>query len=479
MMDRLSTKSSLHLAPSLLGVYTLYVLWHAFVGLFANFPLYGDEAQYWVWGKHLDWGYYSKPPLIGWVIGAVTTFLGDNPFVVRLPSMIAHIFVAQGLVTFANERRAPVPGSLIALAYLFMPGVSFSTHIVSTDPVLLVFFAWAMVWGWRFAHDPQGTTATWIGVVLGLGFLAKYAMIWFVIMYPLAVWFGRKSFKPTKMCAYLPLVLALIGLFLLPNLYWNHANGWPTLSHTAGNVGTWGRFNIKNASVFVLAQVGMIGPMLAYYGLSSVREALSKVDVRYALGLAVPVFVFVLIQAVLNRSHANWAGVGHLGLIYALVIALAKHPILLRRSILLNVMLALIMGALSIAAYQGWLPAKLNPYQRFYKSTRILSALDDRGITVDDKVIVCDNRQLVAQLTYQLRGTNTPVVRYNPDFQPLDYFGMNTDMRTHPERDRIFIGPTCLHQSKYINIKGLVREEKLELGKPFKPLCLQVFRSKE
>ena len=32
-----------------------------------------DEAQYWLWGQSLDFGYYSKPPLIGWFL-----FLTDS-----------------------------------------------------------------------------------------------------------------------------------------------------------------------------------------------------------------------------------------------------------------------------------------------------------------------------------------------------------------------------------------------------------------
>ena len=27
-----------------------------------------DEAQYWTWSRALDFGYFSKPPMIAWVI---------------------------------------------------------------------------------------------------------------------------------------------------------------------------------------------------------------------------------------------------------------------------------------------------------------------------------------------------------------------------------------------------------------------------
>ena len=34
--------------------------------------LYPDEAQYWLWSRTLDFGYYSKPPVIAWAIWATT-----------------------------------------------------------------------------------------------------------------------------------------------------------------------------------------------------------------------------------------------------------------------------------------------------------------------------------------------------------------------------------------------------------------------
>src|ERR1700680_1577978 len=38
--------------------------------------LYPDEAQYWFWAQHLELGYYSKPPLVAWLIALTTTMLG-------------------------------------------------------------------------------------------------------------------------------------------------------------------------------------------------------------------------------------------------------------------------------------------------------------------------------------------------------------------------------------------------------------------
>ena len=49
-----------------------------------NFNLYGDEAQYWLWSKDLSFGYFSKPPLLSWVIALVTFLFGDGFFVLKI-----------------------------------------------------------------------------------------------------------------------------------------------------------------------------------------------------------------------------------------------------------------------------------------------------------------------------------------------------------------------------------------------------------
>ena len=45
-----------------------------------------DEAHYWDWSRRPDWAYYSKGPLVAWLIGASCFALGDTPFGVRFPA---------------------------------------------------------------------------------------------------------------------------------------------------------------------------------------------------------------------------------------------------------------------------------------------------------------------------------------------------------------------------------------------------------
>ena len=74
------------------------------VALFATpLQLYPDEAQYWLWSRTLDFGYYSKPPMIAWAIWATTAMGGDAEAWVRLS---ASLFQAGAtVVVFLIGRR--------------------------------------------------------------------------------------------------------------------------------------------------------------------------------------------------------------------------------------------------------------------------------------------------------------------------------------------------------------------------------------
>ena len=101
--------------------------------------LYPDEAQYWLWSRTLDFGYYSKPPMIAWAIWATTQFGSDAEAWVRLS---APLFQAGAtLVVFAIGRR--LYDSRIGLAgaalYALPPAIQLSAAAMATDTPLLIF----------------------------------------------------------------------------------------------------------------------------------------------------------------------------------------------------------------------------------------------------------------------------------------------------------------------------------------------------
>src|ERR1700739_722054 len=86
---RLSVARRPYAAAMLVGVAAitgLRLLWLALQPA----DLFPDEAQYWIWSQQLALGYYSKPPLVAWLIALTTGVLGDSEFAVRLAAPPLH-----------------------------------------------------------------------------------------------------------------------------------------------------------------------------------------------------------------------------------------------------------------------------------------------------------------------------------------------------------------------------------------------------
>jgi hypothetical protein len=60
--------------------------------LFVNgADLAGDEAYYWDWGRRPDWCYYSKPPMIGWMMGVIGWLTGNAEWGIRFAALLLGI----------------------------------------------------------------------------------------------------------------------------------------------------------------------------------------------------------------------------------------------------------------------------------------------------------------------------------------------------------------------------------------------------
>src|SRR5262245_58434730 len=53
-----------------------------------------EEAYYWNYAQHLDWGYLDHPPMVAWLIWLSTTIFGKSELSVRLPAYICWLLAA-------------------------------------------------------------------------------------------------------------------------------------------------------------------------------------------------------------------------------------------------------------------------------------------------------------------------------------------------------------------------------------------------
>jgi 4-amino-4-deoxy-L-arabinose transferase-like glycosyltransferase len=223
-------------AGSILAVFalnTVYLFWGC------PFDLASDEAHYWDWSRHLDWSYYSKGPLVAWLIrgscelfgGLSISLTGSLTPAVRLPAAVCTAVGLAGLyvLTLGVFRRPGLALGVVAGA-ISLPPFAACGMFMTIDAPLLCCWTWAAALVHR--GMTAGSCAAWVGtaVAVGLGVMAKYTMG----LLPAAVilcWLAHPEHRRHLRGAGM-LALVAGGLFGgLPVLIWNAQNDWVSLRH--------------------------------------------------------------------------------------------------------------------------------------------------------------------------------------------------------------------------------------------------------
>ena len=379
--------------------------------------LYPDEAQYWFWAQTPALGYYSKPPLIAWLIALTTALLGDSEFAIRLSAPLLHALTAGFVFAIATRLYDSRVGYWSALAYATLPGVSLSAFLISTDAVLLPCWAVAL-YAFIRAREPDGHY-WWamIGIAGGLGLLAKYAMTYWLLSALGYLLLVRGE------CRHLRLFLAAAALALLiwlPNLWWNWNHGFVSLLHVRDNAHIAGAVVHPGAFLrFFGSQFGVFGPLF-FAGLIAIvlrQRPLVEPRARLLAAFALPTLAMMLFVSALSRAEPNWAAPTYVSAI-VLVTAWAlergwRRALVWAVALDLGAAVLIFTAPEALAAAGIALPAKYDPLHRLRgwrdlgrQVAAVMAA--HPGLT-----LLADDRELLAALIYYVRPHPFDAVRWS------------------------------------------------------------------
>ena len=425
---------------ALLCVRLLALYWNAT-------DLFFDEAQYWAWSEQPAFGYFSKPPLVAWLIHAATEVCGPGEACVRLPSPLVHTATALAVFVLGRRLYDARVGTLSGLAFATLPGVSLSAGLISTDVPLLMCWAIALVGFAALFETERLWPALVLGLAFGIGLNAKYAMAWFLMcaaVYLLLTPERRSVLRDYRLW----LALALGALLIVPNLAWNYANSFATFTHTAENANFGGTlFNPLKVLEFVGSQFGVFGPILfgAYLVIAwrAWKQRLPESD-RFLLAFSGPILLVITVEAFISRAHANWPAPAYVAgavLVIATMIRDAEWG-WLKASFAVNIALLLLIGAGTTGAGRMPSPVKPDPFARTLGWHDLAIATQAELAKARDAgrpfaAVLSDDRSMTAELLYYMRGEPTPVLAWRKG-APHDHFEL-----THPFAAAI-TGPVLL-----------------------------------
>lgn len=310
--------------------------------------LFVDEAQYWDWSRHLAWGYYSKPPVLPFLIKVSAAVGGDGAAGVRwlVQALWGVIPLILWRLGFEMQRDTQTPlnsphavgawAAALATATLVFGVLG---QVATTDGPLI--FCWVLqMWLlWRALQEPASLTR-WlsVGMVLALGVLSKYTMAaslatWLVLLLRQPQWLVLRG-----------MVLAglLAVLCWLPHLAWNQAHDWPTLKHTAdllagaapsdeSKLVLWS----ERALEYLAGQLLIAGPVVLFMAWRGFKQRATSAHasstsahelVSWAWHFSWPLWLVGGWQALQGNAQVNWPAPALMGACLVLAWWMASRP---------------------------------------------------------------------------------------------------------------------------------------------------------
>ena len=258
----------------------------------------GDEAEYWAWSRRLDWSYFSRGPLIAWLIRAATVafgglslkLTGSLMLAARLPAVLLGGLTAWGIFRLASTTTGSRRSGFFATILLpAIPVFAIGGVLITSDTPLVCCWTWAAVFAYRAIRNDE--LGGWIcaGILGALGVLAKYSVLAFPASVGLFLLLNPAHRRQLLRPGFWTMSLLCVGLGLSSVLVWNAQHGWAGAGQLADRVGLSER-----------ASWGSIWPVLGFLG----GEAAVLGGVWWLVGVSVIVAGFQTLVGLRNPKRA-------------------------------------------------------------------------------------------------------------------------------------------------------------------------------
>ncbi len=437
LINRQNSIVYLLLIMSVIWLYRLFIL------LNSGYDLFFDEAYYYGWSQNLDFGYFSKPPMLSLLIYFTTWLFGDSVVAIKIGALLLYPITSIVIYLIAKELFDYRVAFYSALIFFTLPSVWLSSMLISTDVVLLLFWALSMLFFIKAIKYDQFWNWFWAGVFAGFGLLSKYNFIFFIISVVLIfilIPSNRKYFKNR----YFYMAIFLAFIIFLPNLYWNYNHEFISFVHTK-DISHIDRdlFNFKYFIEFFASQFLLFGPILFFYFLViTFKYRDIKKDQSYLILFlfSIVMLSFIMGLSFLSRAFANWSAPSFISatiLVVAYLLREKKEKLLIF-SIFLHSSIAIIFFNYHLLAYLFGVEvsAKMDPFRRVSGWSEISQKIKIVHEKYPNTIILTDKRKETALFTYYLKER---CYIYNPKKLIDNQYHMDQNMNDEIGKDFLLI----------------------------------------
>jgi len=277
-----------------------------------------EEAYYWNYSRHLDFGYLDHPPMVAWLIRLGTALFGQSEFGVRAGALccgaVTSIFVYKLARNIFGETSA-LAALLLAqtLPYFFLSG-----FLMTPDAPLAAAWA-ASLYFLERALIANRSRAWWLaGISLGLGMISKYTI---AALVPVTMAFMLMDSQSRHWWRRIdPYVAALLALVIFsPVLIWNAQHEWASFafqtSRRLAEAHQFALHKLIGSIIVLMTPTGLLAAAGVLWAWPVGREQLADASRRrrlFSLAILLPLSVFAAFslrhEVKLDWTGALWTG---------------------------------------------------------------------------------------------------------------------------------------------------------------------------
>ncbi len=279
-------------APMLiiLGIwFIINILQSAFTGLF------DDEAFFWLYGEHLNWGFYEHPPMVGLLIRAGYEIF-HNELGVRL-----FFVIASTLTIFMIIRMAEVRNYFLFAALCFSPLILQVGGFIAAPDVPMIFFIalFFLVYKKILEKENLPLSLLW-GFIMAAMIYSKYNAI-------LIIFFTLLSNLSLLKKRFFYVAAGTAILFFIPHILWSLANDNPTIYYHLIERNIEQEEYFRYFFEYIAGQLGIYGPLMAPFFIWAAFAYKSHGHFEKALKFsAIGTLLFFLLYTIRGQVEPNW-----------------------------------------------------------------------------------------------------------------------------------------------------------------------------
>ena len=401
----------------IVGVSLLHALYNI------SLPFYPDEAYYWLWSRHLDFSYYDHPPMVAYLI-RLFSFGGDNLFLIRLSTVFCMGVAVWFIYRLALHLRGPRVAALALLIGLLLPATNLGYTLITPDSPLIMFWAMALYYCYLAVSEDRWRDYLLAGLSLGGLLLSKYTSVLF-LGFLLLFLLLRRPKRLLQLKPWLALLLAFV--VFSPVIYWNANHDWISFSfqYQHGTSGDFG-INLKDflgffAGLFVIFSPVFFAVLLR--GLARVRDYWRDDGLLYiALGTLFPLGFF-LYKGLFKKMELNWVAVALVPAVIFLAWFIDNRG--LHRTMRIGNWICVLLMLLLFVPSLLFLPAKLNPHNRFFGFKEVATEMSHLIQPGDS--LFADYLTSASILTYYLPGHPRVAVPISKRLSQFNFWDRDLD----------------------------------------------------